>query len=178
MPGDDGPVRVGGGPARDGKALPVVPVDRVAGRCPFGGCVPAHPDLRFLAAARYQVGHGVLGSRGRLALRGCCSLVGKHHEQRDDRGDDGSRHRGAGPLCQHVPVLLRPLGPLLKSPGAALRAGVWSVSEAPVSSAWSPWVRSVSPAAGVGGCAGWLRPGAGSAGGSAAWLAGSPPRWT
>ena len=119
--GDDGPVRVGGRPAPDLKILTIVPADRVADRCPLGGGVPAHPDLRFLAVARYQVGHGVLGGRGRLALRGRCSLVGKHHEQRDDRGDDGGRRLGAGSVCQHVSVLLRPLGPFLKSPGAVLR---------------------------------------------------------
>ena len=47
------------------------------------GALKICPSFRvtvWLAAARYQVGHGVLGSRGRLTLRGRCSLVGKHHE--------------------------------------------------------------------------------------------------
>ena len=72
---------MGGCPAEGAEALPIVPADRVAGRRSLGGCVPAYPDLRFLAVARYQVGHGVLGSWGRLALRGGCSLVGDHREQ-------------------------------------------------------------------------------------------------
>ena len=60
----------------------------MAGHCSLSGGVPTHPDLGFLVQARYQVGHGVLGSRGRLPLGGR-SLVARHCEQGDDGGEDG-----------------------------------------------------------------------------------------